>query len=381
MQHKLAWYQLVSEKRRLVAALAGIGFAVMLQLTQFGFRDALFESATVFHRNLAADLVITSSLYESEVTPGNITRRRLYEALGAPGVAAVVPVYFSGGSFKNPVTLQNKTIMVIAFDPEQHAMSLPSIADVVGKVNILDTALFDDLSRPEFGPIVDMVRRDGSVTTEILGRRIKIVGLFSLGVSFAGNGHVIVSDETFRKMFHRPEGIFEFGLVRVAPGANVLTVQKELQARLPPDVTVRTMPEMEAVEKGFWNANTPIGFIFLLGAAVGLLVGSVIVYQILYTDVSDHIKEYATLKAMGYTDWFLFVVVLEEALILSVIGFPMGFLLAEGLYKVSRDATHLPLFMTTSRALMVFGLTILMCCGSGLLAIRKLKTADPAEVF
>jgi putative ABC transport system permease protein len=158
-------------------------------------------------------------------------------------------------------------------------------------------------------------------------------------------------------------------------------VQKDLQARLPPDVTVRTMAEMEATEKGFWNANTPIGFIFLLGAAVGLLVGAVIVYQILYTDVSDHIKEYATLKAMGYTDWFLIVVVIEEALILSVIGFPMGFFLAQGLYKVSRDATHLPLFMTMPRALMVFALTIGMCCGAGLLAIKKLKTADPAEVF
>src|SRR5881392_2082999 len=134
MQHKLAWYQLVSEKRRLMAALAGIGFAVMLQLTQFGFRDALFESATVFHRSLAADLVITSSLYESEVTPGSVTRRRLYQVLGAPGVASVEPVNFSGGSFKNPVTLQNKTIIVIAFDPQQAAMSLPSVVDIVEKV-------------------------------------------------------------------------------------------------------------------------------------------------------------------------------------------------------------------------------------------------------
>lgn len=381
MQHKLAWFQLMSEKRRLLAALAGIGFAVMLQLTQFGFRDALFESATVFHRNLATDLVITSSLYESEVTPGTVTRRRLYEALGAPGVAAVTPVNFSGGSFKNPVTLQNKTIIVIAFDPERAAMNLPSVAEMVDRVKVQDTALFDELSRPEFGPIVEMVRRDGSVRTEILGRNMKIVGLFELGVSFAGNGHVIVSDATFRKMFHRDEGTFEFGLVRLKPGADHAAVQADLKARLPQDVAVRTLEEMEAVEKEFWNTNTPIGFIFLLGAAVGLLVGAVIVYQILYTDVADHIKEYATLKAMGYPDRFLIIVVLEEALILSVTGFPIGFVLAQILYKVSRDATHLPVVMTTPRALMVFGLTILMCCGSGLLAVRKLRSADPAEVF
>jgi len=381
MLHKLAWYQLISEKRRLVAALAGIGFAVMLQLTQFGFRDALFDSATVFHDKLVADLVMTSSLYESEITSGSVTRRRLYQALGASGVESVTPVNFSGAVFKNPVTFQDKTIIVIGFDPDQAAMNVPSVRETAKLIKVPDTALFDALSRPEFGPIVENFRRDGSVTTEIGGRRMKILGLFELGTSFAGNGHVIVSDGTFRKMFNRPEGLFEFGLIRVKPGADVAAVQADLTTRLAPDIRVLTVGELSNVEKGYWAANTPIGFIFLLGAAVGLLVGAVIVYQILYTDVADHLAEYATMKAMGYTDTALMIVVIEEALILSIMGFPIGLGLAQLLYRVSREATHLPLYMTTPRALMVFGLTILMCCGSGLLAIRKLKSADPAEVF
>ncbi len=381
MLHKLAWFQLVSEKRRLLAALAGIGFAVMLQLTQFGFRDALFESATVFHNNLVADLIMTSALYESEVTSGSVTRRRLYQALGAPGVQSVTPVNFSGAAFKNPITLQDKTIVVIAFDPDLAAMNLPSLRENAQLVKVPDTALFDSLSRPEFGPIVEDFKRNGSVTTEISGRRMKIVGMFELGVSFAGNGHIIVSDGTFRKMFNRQEGLFEFGLIKVKPGSDIAAVQADLQNRLATDIKVLTVEELRTVEKGYWNANTPIGFIFLLGAAVGLLVGAVIVYQILYTDVSDHLAEYATMKAMGYSDGSLVVVVIEEALILSIMGFPIGLGLAQLLYKVSREATHLPLFMTTERALMVFGLTIVMCCLSALLAIRKLKSADPAEVF
>lgn len=381
MLHKLAWFQLITEKRRLLAALAGIGFAVMLQLTQFGFREALFDSATVFHNSLVADLIMTSSLYESEVTSGKLTRRRLYEALGHPSVASITPVNFSGAAFKNPVTHQDKTIVVIGYDPDLVAMKPPSVIESIQRVKVPDTALFDALSRPEFGPIVENFRRDGSVTTEIGGRRMKIVGLFELGVSFAGNGHIIVSDGTFRKMFNRAEGLYEYGLIRLKPGADIAAVQADLRSRLATDVKVLTIEEMQNVEKGYWNANTPIGFIFLLGAAVGLLVGAVIVYQILYTDVNDHLAEYATMKAMGYSDRHLFIVVLEEALLLSFMGFPIGFLLAQLLYKVSRDATHLPLFMTTPRAAMVFGLTILMCCLSGLLAIRKLRSADPAEVF
>lgn len=381
MLHKLAWFQLIAEKRRLLAALAGIGFAVMLQLMQFGFRDALFDSASVFHDRLAADLIMTSSLYESEINAGSVTRRRLYEALGVPGVASVTPVNFAAATFKDPVTKQDKNIMVIGLDPDAVAMNVPSLRDSARLIKVPDTLFFDALSRPEFGPIVETFNRDGSVTTEIAGRRMKVVGLFELGTSFAGNGHIIVSEVTFRRMFNRPEGLFEFGLIRLKPGGDAAAVQADLEKRLAPDVRVLTTSEMSNVEKGYWNTNTPIGFIFILGAAVGLLVGAVIVYQILYTDVSDHLGEYATMKAMGFTDGALMVVVIEEAFILAIMGFPIGLGLAEFLYRGSRNATHLPLYMTTARVLMVFSFTMVMCCGSGLLAIRKLKSADPADVF
>lgn len=381
MLHSLAWYQLVSEKRRLLAALAGIGFAVMLQLLQFGFRDALFESATVLHDRLAADLVLTSSLYENEVAPGSVTRRRLYEALGVAGVEAVVPVSMGVTAFKNPETGFDKRIITVGFDPDQRALNIPSVNDNVALLKMPDTALFDALSRPEFGPIVEQFNANKSVTTEVNARRTKIVGLFELGVSFAGNGHLIVSDTTYRKMFGRSESLFELGLIRVKPGSDVAAIQAELVRRLPHDVKVLTLPEMRDLEQGFWRTNTPIGFIFLIGAMVGLMVGAVIVYQILYTDVSDHLGEYATLKAMGYADRFLNIVVLEEALILSVAGFPIGFGLAQVLYMLARNATHLPIFMTVGRASMVFALTIVMCALSGMIAIRKLQSADPAEVF
>lgn len=381
MLHRLAWEQLIVEKRRLMAALAGIGFAVMLQLMQLGISDALFESAVVLHNRLVADLVLASPLYENVLAAGAVPRRRLYQALSEPDTESVTPLHVALAPFKNPETGRDQGIIVIGFDPGRRALNIPSVAEKAHLLAVPDVALFDVTSRPEFGPIGDLVGTRDTVTTEILRRRVTISGLFDLGLPFAGNGHVVVSETTFRKLFNRPEGVFELGLIRLKPGSDVAAVQASLQRRMPPDVRVLTVAELIDLEKNFWRTNTPIGPIFVIGALIGLLVGAVIVYQILYTDVSDHLGEYATLKAMGYSDRQLYVVVLEQALILSVIGFPTGFILAQVLYAVVRGAAHLPLEMTVERAAMVFGFTVLMCAASGFVALRKLRSADPAEVF
>jgi putative ABC transport system permease protein len=107
----------------------------------------------------------------------------------------------------------------------------------------------------------------------------------------------------------------------------------------------------------------------------------VIVYQILYADVSDHLAEYATLKAMGYGDSYLFGVVFKEALLLSVLGYIPGLAISQGLYVVTAQNTRLPIAMTLERMVMVFIFTIIMCCISGSLAMRRIRSADPAEVF
>jgi putative ABC transport system permease protein len=114
---------------------------------------------------------------------------------------------------------------------------------------------------------------------------------------------------------------------------------------------------------------------------MGMIVGAVIVYQILYTDVTDHLSEYATLKAMGHGDRFLFSIVLNEALILSVLGFLPGFAIAQALYVATHRSTHLPIAMTVERVAFVLSMTMGMCILSGALAMRKLKSADPAEIF
>jgi putative ABC transport system permease protein len=193
----------------------------------------------------------------------------------------------------------------------------------------------------------------------------------------------MTSDTNFKRLFNRDPGLVDMGVLRVKPGTDIAATIAGIKKTLPEpsDVRVFNREEFIEFERSYWQTGTSIGFIFTLGAVMGFIVGIVIVYQILYTDVADHLSEYATLKAMGYTDWYLLTIVFQEALILSIVGFFPGMLAATGLYAMTRSATNLPLMMTVARASTVLLMTITMCVISGAIAVRKLRAADPADMF
>jgi putative ABC transport system permease protein len=378
----LAWSQLVNEKLRLLAAVAGIAFAVILMLMQLGFRDALFTSITQVHRHLRGDLVLVSSQYVYLVSTKVFTQRRLYQALAFEEVESVAPLYVGVANWKNPETYVERPIFVIGFDPNARAFEVPGLIENLGRIQIPDVVLFDLASRPEFGPIAEQFRKTGTLVTEVNGRKIEVGGLVTLGASFAADGNLITSDLNFlRLMTMRQQGLIDMGLITLKSGADPERVRAQLEAALPKDIKVMTREGFVDREKNFWASNAPIGFVFNLGVVMGLIVGTVIVYQILYTDVSDHLAEYATLKALGYTNRYLFSVVIQESLILSILGFLPGYAIAQTMYIITQRTTHLPIHMTLERVLMVFILTVVMCTGSGAVAMRKLQSADPAEIF
>ena len=144
---------------------------------------------------------------------------------------------------------------------------------------------------------------------------------------------------------------------------------------------VLTLQQLEAVEVDHWRNNTSFGLIFNLGVLVGLVVGAIIVYQILYSDVSDHLPEYATMKAMGYSDGFVVGIIVQESVLLAALAFAPSLLLAMGLYAILASSTSLMIVMTVQRALAVFALTLVMSAGSGWLATGKLRRLDPADIF
>jgi putative ABC transport system permease protein len=189
----------------------------------------------------------------------------------------------------------------------------------------------------------------------------------------------------FLRLFNqRKKGLIDVGVVKLKPGTDVQAVLAEMRKNLQDvtrDVKIFSKQEFIEFEQNYWRSSTAIGFIFTLGTAIGFLVGTIIVYQILYTDITDHLPEYATLKAMGYRNLYLLSVVFQEAVILSVLGYIPGLLLAMGLYTLTRNATSLPIAMTVDRAILIFVLTVVMCVISGAIAVRKVQDADPADIF
>lgn len=379
----VGWRQLKHNRLRLLAAVAGITFAAVLMLVQLGFRAALFDSGIRWHKAWSYDIAILSPKSEYLLELHDIPRVRVFQAGGVDGVRAVTPVYTKLGKWRNPE--KPKTvwpIFVAALDPADEGFGGIISSQQQQDLRLDDYYLFDSLSRPEYGPIPAMLDTEETVALEMNGRRIRISGLFEVGNSFGINGALITSDLNFLRMFpNRNPSAVTLGLVQLEAGAVAQEVRDAIAAALPADITVVTKEQFQAMEVAYWDSSTPIGYVLNLGVIMGLVVGAIIVYQILFSDVQDHLKEYATLKAMGYTNRYLSGVVLQEAAILAVAGFIPAIALSLVVFKISADATNLPLELTPDKAGIVFGLTLVMCAFAGLLAMRKVRSADPADVF
>jgi putative ABC transport system permease protein len=379
----LGWLQLRHQPLRLLSAIVGIAFAVILISVQLEFRSAIFVSAVRYHNSMDYDLVMLSPKTDYLVAARQFPRNRLHQVQSFAGVEAVAPVYLARGSWRNPVNrASTRTVFVVGFNPTDKGFDRTLSKEQIDLVKVPDNLIFDRMGRPEFGPVEEMLKRDGVVSTAINDREINIVGLYTIGTSFGLDGGVYTSDLNMLRMFpDRNRSAIDLGLIHLEPGADPKAVQAAISAELPGDVMVMTPDEFRGKEIRYWNKTTPIGYLFAFGAVIGVVIGFIIVYQILFADVQDHLQEYATLKAMGFKPGYLRGVVLQEAVVLAVLGFIPGCAISALVFSVAVDATRLPLDMSPDDALRVFLLTLGMCITSGLFALRRLRGADPAEVF
>ncbi|MEQ8485607.1 MAG: ABC transporter permease DevC [Pseudomonadales bacterium] len=378
-----AWLQLSHDKLKLAAAVGGITFAVVLVFMQLGLRAALFDSSVRLHQGMDYDLVMLSPRTTFLAQTRSFPRSRLYQVAGVDGVASVSPLYVYLARYYYAGTADtHRKVLAIGIDPTDDNIRLPGVREHLAELRKPDVVIMDRYSRAEFQPVIDDFGRGDRITLQVNDRTVSMTGLYQLGTSFGIDGSIITSDLNFQRLFpDRGLGLVDLGLIRLRPGADPTAVQARIGAFLPADVLVLTRDEYVQREVDYWSGSTPIGYVFTLGAVIGVLVGLIIVYQILFADVQTHLAEYATLKAMGYSQGFLRGLIFREAVILSVLSFVPALGLAMLLYAQAAEATQLPMAMTVDRGLVVLVTTIGMCCLSGLLAIRKLKGLDPAEVF
>ena len=370
----LAWRLLTHDRARLRSSVAGVAFAVLIMLLQLAFRTALLDSSLALLRALDADLIVLHRDKMPFLARVSMPDTRVYQTRAVEGVAAAYPFWIGAERWRNPEDGTERRIRLIAFEPDKPVFRADDARFAGVDWGSPDAAFLDSKSRRCYGPIAEgpaVVAREA----------IHVRSLFTLGTDFEMDGNLIVSPELFERLTGSSTRAVAAALVKTAADADVDDVADRLRAALPGDVSVQTKTELIARDVDYWDRRTPVSFILLAGLAIGFAAGIVICYQILYTDVLDHLAEFATVVAMGYSRAHVLAVVGAESVLLSVMGFVPAVIVNDAINAIVSDLTGLPMQLTWRRLAMVLGLTVAMSMAAGAAAAARMKQSDPAELF
>ena len=378
----VGWLQLRHHRMRLAAAVAGVAFAIMLVFVQLGILSAMNDVVRTSYSPFRADIVISPSNANTLTDGATLARRVVYQAIAQPGVAAAAPLYVGQVAWERP-NVPATSLIVYALPPESKRFAGAAIAEQLDAVSAPMRAILDALSRDVDPAWAARASPDTPLEFEVDGKAIAAIGSYSMGAGFGWDGSLVVSDLTFMRLIRqRSMGTPSHVLVDLESGMEVAPALAQLRAALSMEpVKVRSFTQAVEDNVSFQATEVPMGSIVGAGVLLGLLVGVVIVYQVLATDVAAHLRDYATFKAIGYSHPYILGVIFEQALILAVLGFLPGLASASAIYALLAHATDLPFGMDVGRSLTVFVGTLMACMLSGALAARRLRTIDPAELF
>ncbi len=376
MSTLLAWRILLHEKGRNALAVAGIFIAILMIFLQLGFYASVPRAGMLVYNQLAFDIMLTSSDYVFQEQSYDFPRRRLYQALSIPDVASVSPMYQGEAQWLNTTDRLRRDVFVMGFRLDDDSVRVPDIRRQRSLLRRDDTVLVDNMTLPMYGPQIR-----GQVV-EIADRAVEIAGTYLLGTGFLGLGAVVTSDLNFIRIFPRRSlDSVNLGLVTLKDGSDPGLAAARLRVLLPPDTRVFTRAELDAYEETFWRKRTSTGLVFGFGVAVSVVVGMVILYQTLATQIIRHLPQYATFKAIGYTDGYLQRVVLSLALITAGLAFVPALATAVMAYDKLRTLARLPIEMTPARIVLVLVIALMMSGATALLAVSKVRRVDPADLF
>lgn len=376
MRFALAWRILTYDKGRAALAVAGVFMAIVLVFVQLGFFIAVPRGGMLLYDRTRFDLLIASTGYEYQAQPGQFSRTQLDRARAAPGVAQAAALYFGSAKWRSGEGGKSPDVFVIGFDPQAHVFAVDDINRQRAVLDHADTFLVDTATRPMFGPLTTgrVVRIDDLL--------MQIGGHYVLGTGFMGLGVILVSGPNFARLFpYRSLEQVNLGLIQLKPGVDPDRAADVLRKDLGGDIQVFTRSELATHETAYWTTRTSVGLLFGSGLLVAFIVGIMVVYQILATQVSRQLPQFATLKAVGYGDRFLSGTVVTMALLIVVAGFVPALATSAGVYAVIRHETLLPVTMTVTRVAAVFAATLVMAVASALLSVGGLRRADPADIF
>jgi putative ABC transport system permease protein len=380
----LGWLQLTHNRTRFILASSGVGFAVLLVFMQLGFMNMLFDATTIIHQQFRTDLVMMSEDAEGIVPDsGSFSRRRLLQGAGIDGVTDYAEIYIGTLGWTKMSDGTTGSIVVFGVPTDVRVFENEELAAQVPNLRVPGTFLLDEGSRGDYTAIFAQIAAGEQPTTKMANQTVSAIGTFRIGASFGTEAIAVVSRETFLLLDqNRTPGVINMGLMWIEPGRDPHVMVDQITAGIgAAEVKVYTMPDFVEVTRNFLRVNSPIATVFTFGVIVGLFVGAVIVVQILSSDVQDHLGEYATFKAMGFKNTYLLGIVYEQSAILTIFGFLPALGVSLLLYQLVGSAVAMDMNMTTERIRSVFIMTAVMCVLAGTIAMRRIFSADPAEVF
>jgi putative ABC transport system permease protein len=388
--------------------MAGVGFVVTMVLLQLGFLEAVRVTGTNLYDQLDFDVALISPRYQQLYDAGTFPAERLRQAESLATVVDAQPMHVAlvtwrcppspleperagegapGGSHTpvppsagGPRPVQRRELVAIGIDLQRNPFREPirgRVEAARAQLELDGRVLLSEQSHPDFGWWAWPAFRGW----ELSRSAVEVVGGFPLERGFGADGAVLVSDLTFqRRCASRWTRGVSLGLVRVRPGTDGETVRR-LNEILPPDTVALSRDALNGREEDFWVNQTSTGKIFTSGVLVAMAVAVVVVYQVLSNDVRRHLPEYATLKAMGYTNRYLSRVVVVQALIYALGAFGPAVVLAYVAYRVTAALAKIPMRMTVSNLAIALGMAAAVSLLSALLSVGKLRSADPAELY
>jgi len=364
---------LVHDRRRLAGSALGIGMAVIILFVEMGFFFGVIDSQTNIARLIQGDLVVLHPRRTNLNKWTSFPHQRLDQIAALPEVEAAIPYYKTTVGLLNGETGQVRRIVAMAFPPETPPIKLDLPQEKFERLKRPDAVLFDRQSRRIYG----RPRVGGEVW--INEKPFQVVGKVRIGPTIVNDGAVIMSESSLLSLDPHDQPVM--GIVRLRRGADPDYVRAQIARENLDDVTVLTRGELIDREVSFTVTAAPVGLLFGFGVIAGLVVGTMVCYQILFNEITDHLPQFATLRAMGFSDGFVRRIILEQAGLLSLAGFVVGIAVAVGIYYYIQYETALIMRVTLARSIFGFGLTAAMCVAGGLLAMRRVTVADPAELY
>ncbi|MGI9524768.1 MAG: ABC transporter permease [Hyphomicrobiaceae bacterium] len=369
----LAMRNLFHDRISLVVTLVGILFSVVLVAVQLGIYAGTSKIITAVAEHARGDIWISAFGTKSIEESGLLTGNERYIALATPGVQKVFPIVASFNTWKRPDGATQLCVVIGAEVADDALVPWNIVAGGLEQLRLPDAIAIDDTYYENLG-----VSGVGS-TAEINDQRVRVTTVTHGIRSFTTTPYVFTTLSRARALQNMPPESASFYLVRVEPGANVSAVKAELEGRLP-DHDILTSQEMKDRSIDHWLFGTGAGIALIVGAVLGTLVGTVIVAQTLYASTKDHLNEFATLRALGSSSFYIHRVILTQAGLSAIIGYALGMSIALYIVYISTNS-RLPIIMTPELALGLFALTVSMCAISAISAIIKVTRIDPAMVF